>query len=185
MKQKLFTHAILYLPFYVFLFFVFMGWSFEWEITGDITGSLIMFLFASTCFYNGLKRHFAERKTILFRYLFLMCCYYLLGPVGADFDMAAYLRSGDHLYFVETNNLAGATSGVTSHISVLKGQVLLSNGRHLRAVYNYNTAQFFEQNDKVLLKLGRTYMTGDEYPEYSCFELNPTEAKELSCELIR
>ncbi len=183
-KGKFATHLLLYLPFYLVLFFILMGWSFEWEITGGILGSLVMFLFASACFYKGLKQRFTDSRTIFFRYLLLSFCYYLLGPVGADFDMAAYQRSGKYLYFVETNNLAGATSGVTAHISVLKGQILLSHGVHLKAVYNYNTAQFSEQGDKVLLKLGRTYMTSENYPAYSCFELSPTEAKELSCEQL-
>ncbi len=185
MKEKMFIHVILYLPFYLFLFFVFMGWSFEWEVTGGIIGSFVMFLFASACFYKGLKQRFADSKIIFFRYLLLSFCYYLLGPVGSDFDMAAYQRSGQYLYFVETNNLAGATSGVTAHISVLEGQILLHNGLHLRAVYNYNTAQFFEQDGKVLLKLGRTYMASDKYPQHSCFELSPKDAKELSCEQLQ
>lgn len=185
MKQKLVTHFILYLPFYVLAIFISMGWSFEWEIAGGIVGSSIVTLFASICFYVGLKRKFIQRKKVFLNFSLYIFIYYLVGPIGADFDIAAFHRSGQALYFVETNNLAGATSGVTAHVIVFEGKILLRNGRYLGPVYNYNTAQFFQQNGVVTLKMGRTYMASDEYPDFACFELSPVELKELSCESVK
>ncbi|MFC4655342.1 hypothetical protein ACFO3I_10000 [Rheinheimera marina] len=183
--MRFLNYLIPYTPFLVYFLCFLLNWYFEWEITGSLAGTLLTLLLAGGCFYSGLKRQSLGTKRLVNKWLGLLLLNYLFGPVGKDWNVESHFRSGSHLYFVQTNNLAGATSGVDARISVMDGHFLLHNKRTLKNAYNYNTAEFIQNDDKLVVKLGRTYEVGnDDYPPHLCFELSPEQATETDCALI-
>ncbi len=180
--MKVLNYLIIPVPFLVYFIFFLFNWYFEWEITGGLAGTIVTLLFAGGCFYIGLKRASSDTKLLIYIWPFLMFLNYLFGPVGTDWNVYSHFRSGSNLYFVQTSNLAGATSGVTAKINVMEGHFIVHNKRPLKVAYNYDTAEFIQKDAKLVVKLGRTYMVeSKDYPPHLCFELSPEQALETDC----
>ncbi len=180
--MRVLNHLIPYVPFLVYFVFFLLNWYFEWEITGALAGTLLALLLAGGCFYYGLKRTSPNRMHLAQTLIALMFLNYLFGPVGKDWNVYSHFRLDSQLYFVQTNNLAGATSGVDAKISVMDGHFILHNKRVLKIAYNYDTAEFIQKDTKLIVKLGRTYEVGnDDYPPHLCFELSPEQSLETDC----
>lgn len=183
--MRILNLLIISIPFVVYFVLFLLAVYFEWEITGGITGTILTLILSGSCFYYGLVRQSLGKKRLLYRWSVLMLVNYIVGPIGADWNVYSYIRSGPHMYLVQTSNFAGATSGVTAKISVLQGNILLHNKQTLRSVYNYDTAQFIQQDNRLFVILGRTYMVvSKEYPPNVCFELFVDKAPEVDCGVI-
>ncbi|WP_337842862.1 hypothetical protein [Rheinheimera sp.] len=183
--MRFFNYLIPYIPFLVYFLCFLLNWYFEWEITGALAGTLLTLLLAGGCFYLGLKRTSPNRMHLAQTLISLMFLNYLFGPVGKDWNVYSHFRSGSQLYFVQTNNMSGALSGASAMIRVMDGHFILHNKRTLKDAYHYNTAEFIQKDDKLIVKLGRTYEVGnDDYPPHLCFELSPEQATETDCSHI-
>lgn len=184
--MRILNILIISIPFLIYFILFLLTWRFEWEITGGLVGTVVTLILSGGCFYYGLRRQSSDKKRLLYRWSFLMLVNYIVGPVGADWNVHSYFRSGPNPYVVQTNNFAGATSGVTTKISVLEGHILLQNKRQLRSVYNYDTAEFVQKENKLFVMLGRSYVVvSKKYPPNKCFELSDEQAQEVDCNVIK
>lgn len=175
------THLILYFPFYLWAIFLWNGLSFYWEIVGGGLETIVVILLSSLCFFVGLKRKEAKFKHKVIRFILMSLLYYWLGPTAKPNSVIAYQPFDGAMYFVETNNMAGATSGTTSTLYRAQGSFVLVTD-FWQQFYDHNIAAFVVQDNKLYLALSKSYM-GD--LKEVCVEIDKTQLTDLPCTVLQ